>query len=159
MKITPDKCFQFWFISQHRLLLFTTMEHCSTIPLLLFREILSDVHFHVHDNPTQWSWRKKRCLPSSQCFGYLILLDLDFFFFFLLFFWFSYGDYSFGRALKTTVGRGEGEAAGLKDRIKQGGGVKQCIKDGETERRRCWVAQETFPFSVAFSSFHGWRSG
>lgn len=33
-------------------------------------------------------------------------------------FWFSYGDYSFGRALKTTVGRGEGEAAGLKDRIK-----------------------------------------
>lgn len=38
-----------------------------------------------------------------------------------LFFWFSYGDYSFGRALKTTVGRGEGEAAGLKDRIKQGG--------------------------------------
>ena len=60
-----------------------------------------------------------------------------FFFFFLLFFWFSYGDYSFGRALKTTVGRGEGEAAGLKDMIKQGGGVKQCIKDGETERRRC----------------------
>lgn len=37
------------------------------------------------------------------------------------FFWFSYGDYSFGRALKSTVGRGEGEAAGLKDRIKQGG--------------------------------------
>lgn len=35
------------------------------------------------------------------------------------FFWFSYGDYSFGRALKTTVGRGE--AAGLKDRIKQRG--------------------------------------
>lgn len=55
---------------------------------------------------------------SSQCFGYLILLDLDFFFF-----WFSYGDYSFGRALKTTVGRREGEAAGLKDRIKQGGAV------------------------------------
>lgn len=53
---------------------------------------------------------------SSQCFGYLVLLDLDFFFF-----WFSYGDYSFGRALKTTVGRGEGEAAGLKDRIKQEG--------------------------------------
>lgn len=40
---------------------------------------------------------------------------------FSFFFWFSYGDYSFGRALKTTVGRGEGEAAGLKDRIKQRG--------------------------------------
>lgn len=53
---------------------------------------------------------------SNQCFGYLILLELDMFFFF--FFGFSYGDYSFGRALKTTVGRGE--EAGLKDRINRG---------------------------------------
>lgn len=57
----------------------------------------------------------------------------------LFIFWFSYGDYSFGRALKTTVGRGAGEAAGLKDRIKHcgGGGGWQSIKDGETERQRC----------------------
>lgn len=73
----------------------------------------------------------------------------------LFIFWFSYGDYSFGRALKTTVGRGAGEAAGLKDRIKHCGGGWQYIKDGESERQRCRVAQETFPFSVAFSSFHG----
>lgn len=49
-------------------------------------------------------------------------VGLGLFYFPSFFFWFSYGDYSFGRALKTTVGRGEGEAAGLKDRIKQGGG-------------------------------------
>lgn len=69
-------------------------------------------------------------LATSSCWTWTFLFPF-------FFFWFSYGDYSFGRALKTTVGRGEGEAAGLKDRIKQGGGVKRCIKDGETERQRC----------------------
>lgn len=125
------------------LLLFS--HRCSTIALLIvaIQEILSDVHFHVHDNPTQWSWRKRGCcLLSSQCFGYLILLDLDFFFFF---FWFSYGDYSFGRALKTTVGRGEGEAAGLKDRIKHGG-VLQCIKRWRNRETEVFSCSGNIPF-------------
>lgn len=61
----------------------------------------------------------------------------------LFIFWFSYGDYSFGRALKTTVGRGAGEAAGLKDRIKHcgGGGVGVAVykrwRNGETEVLSC----------------------
>ena len=86
-----------------------------------------------HSGPEERSvvCHQASALATSSCWTW------TFFFPSSSFFWFSYGDYSFGRALKTTVGRGEGEAAGLKDRIKQGGGVKQCIKDGETERRRC----------------------
>ena len=62
-------------------------------------------------------------------------------------FCFSYGDYSFGRALKTTVGSGKGEAAGLKDRINQRreslggwGGLSVVVADERLPNLACWLA-------------------
>lgn len=50
------------------------------------------------------------------------------------------------------MGRGAGEAAGLKDRIKLE--VVAVDKRWRNRETRCLVAQEKLPFSVVFSSFH-----
>lgn len=69
------------------------------------------------DNPAQVLRKEEGCLFAIKPVLWLshpVRIGYGFFFFF----GFSYGDYSFGRALKTTVGRGE--EAGLKDRINRG---------------------------------------
>lgn len=94
-------------------------------------------------------------LPLSQCFGSPCLVRLPFFLFVVL------GDYSFGQALKTTVGRCS--RAWRQDKT-----LVMVVVMGLAAGCKCRGGGAGLPrthslplfFSVSLgSSFHGWRSG